>query len=157
MKKHLLALSLSLILLAVLPWYAMANQWGISGELYTAVSDAGDTWDAYSVMEQASGTLAIMKSKYHHVLMCLMDDGLHTYTKAVYQPGETDAEVALEAASDGFTLSYGADETYSFCPAEEGYMLEQARVGDLILTGCRDEETGDIYRYEAVQGSESAT
>ena len=56
MKKHLLALSLSLILLAVLPWYAMANQWGISGELYTAVSDAGDTWDAYSVMEQASGT-----------------------------------------------------------------------------------------------------
>ena len=130
MKKHLLALSLSLILLAVLPWYAMANQWGISGELYTAVSDAGDTWDAYSVMEQASGTLAIMKSKYHHVLMCLMDDGLHTYT---------------------------TDETYSFCPAEEGYMLEQARVGDLILTGCRDEETGDIYRYEAVQGAESAT
>jgi hypothetical protein len=157
MKKHLLALSLSLILLAMLPWYAMANQWGISGELYTAVSDAGDTWDAYSVMEQASGTLAIMKSKYHHVLMCLMDDGLHTYTKAVYQPGETDAEVALEAAGDGFTLSYGTDETYSFCPAEEGYMLEQARVGDLILTGCRDEETGDIYRYEAVQGSESAT
>ena len=55
MKKHLLALSLSLILLAVLPWYAMANQWGISGELYTAVSDAGDTWDAYSVMGASLG------------------------------------------------------------------------------------------------------
>lgn len=66
MKKHLLALSLSLILLAMLPWYAMANQWGISGELYTAVSDAGDTWDAYSVMEQASALWPLWKSKYHH-------------------------------------------------------------------------------------------
>lgn len=157
MRKSILALMLSLTLLMLLPWVcASANQWGLSSELYDAVSSAGNTWDSYnSTKAQTSGTVAILGSRYHNVLMCLVDGTLRTYTKAVYQPDDQAERVTLDAAGNGFVLAYGPAESYTFTRIAEGYLLEKAQVGDLTLTGCWNEEGQDIYRYEAVQGAES--
>lgn len=155
MKRPLLALLICITLLSALPVFASANQWGLTGALYSAVADAGDTWDAYRAAAQAGENLAIMKSRYHQVLLYLRDGVLRTYTKAVYQPG-TEMSPTLEKTQNGFVLAYGPEERYTFVLGQEGYLLEQAQVGSLTLTGCWNEDGTDIYRYQAVQGADSA-
>ena len=83
MKRTVLVL-LILALLCCAP-AALANSWGLKGELLDLVSDT-DQWNDYTTLCDQSGDMAVMKSRYHHVLMSAGKDGLETYTKAVYQP-----------------------------------------------------------------------
>ena len=158
MKRRAISLLLCLTLFAACPLFrASANQWGLTGELYGAVSQETETWNSYRAARQASGELALMSSRYHNVLLLLADGMLHRYTKAVYQPQSGQEDVTLEATDTGFLLAYGSEERYTFRLTEEGYALEQAQVGNLSLKGITDQETGCIYGYEAVQGEERAT
>ena len=104
-----------LLCLAVCP--ALANSWGLSGDLYGVVS-ADDRWNDYSTITRQQGDFAVLGARYHNVLMQHKDGELLTYPLAVWQ--ETDKlhvdkpKLTLDAENQLLTLSYGEDENYVF-------------------------------------------
>lgn len=146
-----LLLGISLVLSTLAPC-ALANSWGLSGELYKAVS-AVDTWDEYSAICKQAGDMAVMGSRYHNVLMqwdSAARNGLRLHTKAVYQPGDERArKVKIVKQADRLTLSYGADEQYVFQRIDGVWELAEAVVGAFRVSGA-------AYEYMTTDGSQSS-
>lgn len=137
--KRLLVLTLTLALL-LLPGAALANSWGLKGDLLTAVM-ADHTWDDYTSSYQV-GNVAAMTSRYHNAIM-LVKDGkspLEVYTRALWQPTDHKDSAKLTKSGSGFVLSYGKKESYTFMPHEDSFLLTEAVIGDFTLTLTRDDE-----------------
>ena len=84
--KRILAL---LLVLLLLPAAALANSWGLKGDLLTAVM-ADDRWDDYHTMNDQVGNVAAMTSRYHNALMLVTGkkSPLRVYTRALWQPDD---------------------------------------------------------------------
>ncbi|MGN1021317.1 MAG: hypothetical protein ACI4O7_13220 [Aristaeellaceae bacterium] len=140
MRKHttwLMILTLALCLLTV---PALANQWGLTSEMYALVSGAG-TWGDYTVLGEQAGKAAVMHSRYHNVLLLAEDDGLQALTKAVYQPEDgRDDDLRLTMDADTLTIAYGPEESYAFARQDGVWALKEARVGG--MTVIAEEDTG---------------
>lgn len=149
MKRTVLAL-LILALLCCAP-AALANSWGLKGELLDLVSDT-DQWNDYTTLCDQSGDMAVMKSRYHHVLMIAGKDGLETYTKAVYQPDADGAagRPELVAGDGGFTLRYHDGLWFHFRRQEDGYRLHCAWCGQISV---QESESKYLYRVTDEYGS----
>ncbi|HPF87514.1 MAG TPA: hypothetical protein PK537_05615, partial [Candidatus Limiplasma sp.] len=113
--KHLLRFTGCLLLgFAIALSTASANSWGLTGELFEAVS-AVDTWDDYTTLCKQAGNFAVMYSRHQNVLMIVHDGVLSAYPLAVYQPDAMlGSTVTLTQTETGFTLSYGDTEWYTF-------------------------------------------
>ena len=61
-----------LLILLLLPAAALANSWGLKGDLLSAVM-ADHAWDDYTTMNDQVGNVAAMTSRYHNALMLVMD------------------------------------------------------------------------------------
>ena len=85
MMKHLSMILLTVILcMTLLCTSASANSWGLTGKLVQAVEQS-KAWDDYSTLSNQDGPFAVMKTRYHHALFFVDDQGiLHVYTAAVY-------------------------------------------------------------------------
>ena len=141
------------LLLACLAAQASANSWGLRGKLLGKVSDV-HTWDDYAVHTQ-SGDAAVMCSRYHNVLMLLVDGGLTVCHTAVYQPDAgRDGELSLALDGERLTLAYGESEWYVFECDADGYVLTEAAVNDFHLARVATPWGG--FRYEAYEGEEWA-
>lgn len=141
------------VLLLCLPCAALANSWGLGGEMLQAVSAVSD-WNDYSCIGKQAKTAAVMASRYHYALLTVENGALKDYTTAVYQPENKLAKKAkLAQKGDELTLSYGEEETYTFRMTGEGYKLCSAVVGDLIVTA---DTAGSYWDLRGVCGGESA-
>ncbi len=132
--KRTLACVLVLSLLVVsLPLSALANSWGLKGDLLQAVMDVS-TWNDYTTVSNQSGDAAVMGSRYHRALMVLVDGELQVHTTAVYQPDEPlPGRIAVACKDDELTLSYGDTESYCFRLREDGYRLHSATLGEMTV------------------------
>ena len=148
--KRTMLVFLMLALLCCAP-AALANSWGLKGELLDLVSDT-DAWNDYTTLCDQAGDMAIMRSRYHHVLMIAGEDGLETYTKAVFQP-ESSAVVGrpeLTAGEDGFTIRYHDGLWFHFRRQEDGCRLHCAWSGQISL---RESESEHFYLATDEYGS----
>ncbi len=156
--KHLLRFTGCLLLgFAIALSTASANSWGLTGELFEAVS-AVDTWDDYTTLCKQAGNFAVMYSRHQNVLMIVHDGVLSAYPLAVYQPDAMlGSTVTLTQTETGFTLSYGDTEWYTFVLLGDTYALQTAVIGDFRLdaepTGS---DTAAYGLYTATVGTESA-
>lgn len=155
MKKRmpwLIILTLTLCLMTV---PALANQWGLTGELYSLVSDAGE-WDAYTALGNQAGNAAVLHTRYHNVLLLAEDGELLAFTKAVYQPEEgRDDDLRLTMSGDTLTLSWGPEESYTFARIAGVWGLKQARIGDMTVT-AEDDASWPAYSYLAETATDRA-
>ncbi len=120
---------------------ALANSWGLKGELLTAVS-RDDRWDSYTTHGKQSGNAAVMHSRYHNVLMMWENDELKVYTTAVYQPEDDKDTPVIKWTSDELTIAYGV-EHYTFRPVDERWKLSGAWCG--TEAGISEHEDGWGY------------
>ena len=138
---------------------ASANSWGLTGDLLDAVS-AVHTWDDYSSMGSQIGDAALMKSRYHNVLMLLggTERTLYAYSKAVYQPEDgRDSEALLTKTADLLTLSYGSAEWYTFVLENNTYVFQEAMVGSLHIIPHPDStRMGYFHYFIASDGTDEA-
>jgi len=117
MKKSILRWILLTLLICLALSPALANSWGLTGDLLSVVMK-DDRWDDYSTITRQQGDFAILGGRYHNVLMQHKDGELLTYPLAVWQ--ETDKlqvdqpKLTLDKEDQMLTLSYGEDETYIF-------------------------------------------
>lgn len=126
MKKFLL-MTLACLLFAC---SASANSWGLRGGVYDIVS-ADDCYEDYTgVADDGNKDIgnrrvnhAILENRYHSVLIAAWRENkkwetFAVSTTAVYQPdderGQYPNNPALNHTTDGFTLSYGDSELYTF-------------------------------------------
>ena len=141
------------VLLFCLPCAALANSWGLGGEMQQAVSTVSD-WNDYHCLGEQAKTAAVMISRYHYVLLTIENGALKDYTTAVYQPENKLAKKAkLTQKGDELTLSYGEKESYTFRMTDEGYKLCSAVVGDLTVTA---DTTGAYWELRGVCDGECA-
>ena len=84
--KKCIALLVCLVLLCSMST-ALANSWGLKGELLTLVS-RDKAWNDYTSRGKVCNTAAVMGTRYHNVLMIANNGKLETYTKAVWQPDD---------------------------------------------------------------------
>ncbi|MBR5232454.1 MAG: hypothetical protein IKW00_09465 [Clostridia bacterium] len=147
--KRILALILVMLLL---PLCALANSWGIKGDLLNAVA-SDKTWNDYYAMGSQVGNVAAMKSQYHNALMLVSGKKapLQVYTCALWQPGDKQSAAKLAKSGKGFVLSYGKKESYTFVPHGDNFMLTVAKINDFTLTSTREDGL-----YLASEGNESA-
>lgn len=151
MKKILLMAFSCLFLFTSL---ASANGWGLTGGAYDIVSE-DDRYESYTAIADNGNAMltdvghvnqVIMKSRYDTLLLSVSrvdkvwqaDTVNHT---AVYQPGDARGEFPnaprLEHLSDGFKLSYGETENYTFLWNGEDYVLADVRYeADTRYTDC---------------------
>ena len=151
MKKILL---MALVCLFLFTSPVSANEWGLSGGAYDIVSE-DDRYDGYtSAADNGNAVLTdaghvnqvIMKNRYDAFLMFVsrvdkvwrLDLENHT---AVYQPGDARGEFPnfprLEHLGDGFKLSYGDRESYTFLWNGEEYILSDVRYDqDSMYPSC---------------------
>lgn len=133
--KRLLVL-LTVILLCCAAPAALANSWGLVGELLSQVADV-DTWNDYYCIGGQAGEAAVMHSRYHNVLLMVLNGRIQKFTTAVYQPGDERAEKVSLSNRDGYlVISYGDDEWYCFRMDMDSalgpyYVLEEAEVNGL--------------------------
>ena len=130
---------------------ASANSWGLKGKLLKAVSAVHD-WDDYSTLSRQAGDFAVMHARYQNALFWEDgDEGLHVYTKAVYQPEDKVKGLKLTWKDEVLTLSYSGEE-YRFSPGSEqgGLELLEARIGDFRV--WRGEGTAYSYYAEDPSG-----
>ena len=155
--KRLLAL---LLVIMLLPISALANSWGLKGDLLTAVS-SDSTWDDYTTMSDQVGNVAAMESRYHNALMLVAGkkEPLQVYTRALWQPDDEQGDASLSKSGDGFVLSYGEEVSYTFVPHGDTFVLTKARIGDFTLTLTRDDglylastggSTAEMYIYGGI-------
>ena len=137
MKKFLL-MTLACLLFAC---SASANGWGLRGGVYDIVSQ-DDRYDEYTATAD-DGNLqvlgqhvnhAILENRYHSVLIAAWRankkwETFEVFTTAVYQPddarGQYPNNPALNHTTDGFTLSYGDSERYTFVWEDGEYFLDR--------------------------------
>ena len=141
-----------LICFAVSP--ALANSWGLKGDLLSVVMD-DHRWDDYSTISTQQGDFAVMGSRYHNVLMQYKDGKLMTYPLAVWQ--ETDKgkveKPQLELTDDGMLhLRYGKNEIYTFRP---DYRFDTYHIDDVLVFAEVDGLTfnRDGYGFTVSDGS----
>ncbi len=153
MKRYIAMLLCALLTLADVS--ALANGWGLKGELYQAVA-ATHTWDEYTLTGNQAGNVAVLHTQYHNVLMLLVEGKLQAYTKAVYQPEDKKQAPQITQTQYGFSLAYGEDERYDFeLLGGDGYRLQSARIGGFTLSSYGDshyvaaDETGKIIYYRS--------
>ena len=137
--KRTATLLLCLLLSLLLPVSALANSWGLKGDLLTAVS-SDSTWNDYYAGDQV-GNVATMRSRYHYALMLVAGkkQPLQVYTRAMWQPTDHKDFPKLTKSGNGFVLSYGKNESYTFVPHGDSYLLTVAKIGDFTLTSTRDD------------------
>lgn len=133
---------------------ASANEWGLYGGAYDIVSE-DDRYEGYTAIADNGNTFltdfghvnqVIMKNRYDAFLLSVSrvdkvwqaDTVNHT---AVYQPGDARGEFPnaprLEHLPDGFKLSYGETENYTFLWNGEDYVLADVRYeADGRYTDC---------------------
>ena len=138
--KKWIALLLSLALLCA-AGAAMANSWGLSGELLTLVMK-DHTWDDYTSEGTPAKTAAVMGSRYHNVLMVANNGKLETYTKAAWQPDDKMPAPKVTANENSFSLRYSDEMWFTFVKADGEYRLHLARVNGMSIR-----EGSDAYRY----------
>lgn len=95
---------------------ASANSWGLSSQTLLNYVMKDKTWDDYSAEVEfykkgTSVTAAVMRSKYHSVLMVGRRESskksdVWVSTTAVFQPGEIDVSPKLSCTEDTVTLIY---------------------------------------------------
>lgn len=145
MKRIILLLCMLALLCCAAP--ALANQWGLRGELLTLVSQTHD-WDEYISMGDQAENSVILKSRYHHALLIAQEEGLQVYTKALFQPdGSYRGKPLLTSSGSYLSIRYHDGLWFSFALQEDGYALMEARCGELRVNA-----TEDPYRYSAVDG-----
>ena len=148
MKKRMPWLIILTLMLCLMTAPALANQWGLTGELYSLVSRAG-TWNDYTALGDRAGDAAVLHTRYHNVLLLAEDGELLTSTKAVYQPEEgRDAGFRLTMEGETLILSYGPEESYTFARIAGVWGLKQARIGDMTVT-AEDDASWPAYSYLA--------
>lgn len=131
--KRTLAILLALLLL---PTAALANSWGLKGDLLSAVM-ADDRWDDYYSNGGQVGNVAVMKSRYHNAIMLVMDKDapLAVHTRAVWQPDDEAGSAMLTRSQNGFTLTYRElGDSYRFELRDGQYILTEAFSGTLGYT-----------------------
>jgi len=148
MKKMLCMAMLCVVLLST-ALSALANGWGLKGQLLTAVS-RDSRWNAYTTVCAQAGDVAVLGARYHNALMLLDADGrLQVYTKAVYQPEKKmDKKLKVTQLKNGFELSYGEESRFVFVWFDTECKLIEAKHGDVRMIRLQD------YCYEAVLGTE---
>ena len=133
MKKHVLRWFLITILFCLSISPALANSWGLTGDLLGVVMEDG-RWNDYSAITKQQGDFAVLGSRYHNVLMQCKDGKLLTYPLAVWQ--ETDKlkvekpKLDLRKEDRLLTLSYGADEVYVFAL---DYVFDTYYIADALV------------------------
>lgn len=134
---------------------ALANQWGLTGELYTLVSRAG-AWDDYTALGDQAGNAAVLHTRYHNVLLLAEDGELLTSTKAVYQPEDSrDNDLRLTMTGDTLTITYGMEESYLFARKAGVWALQQARIGGMTVT-AEDDSGWPAFSYLAEDENDRA-
>jgi len=68
MKRHVLRWVSFVILFCLAVSPALANSWGLSGNLLEVVMEDG-RWDDYSTISKQQGDFAVLGGRYHNVLM----------------------------------------------------------------------------------------
>ncbi len=121
MKKRFLCAAI--LLICFLTSAALANSWGLKGDLLNAVMD-DDRWSGYSTITKQAGNYAVMGARYHNVLMQYKDGELFTYPLAVFQPRMALKEyqpmhalankVQLLLQDDLLTIVYDKEEFFTF-------------------------------------------
>lgn len=145
--KRTMLLFLVMVLLCLSP-AALANGWGLKGELLQLVSDTDD-WNDYTTLGDQAGNIAIMKSRYHHVLMMGEEGRLQTYTKAVFQPDSFNGAPLLTQNGATFSIRYHDHLWFTFARREDGvYHLHSAQSGEISVKATESE-----YGYSAVDGN----
>ncbi len=127
---------------------ALANGWGLRGELLGAVSSDGRWKNYYNISDQA-GEAAVMHSRYHNALMVMENGELKVYTKAVYQPEDEQEKPVLKLQNGELLLAYGV-EHYYFTQVDGRWKLASSWGGEI---GLRQNENG--YGYIAYNDAES--
>jgi len=113
MKRHVLRWVSFVILFCLAVSPALANSWGLSGNLLEVVMEDG-RWDDYSTISKQQGDFAVLGGRYHNVLMQHKDGKLISHPLAVYQPDDEASKPTLKFEDQLLTLSYGKNETYVF-------------------------------------------
>ena len=157
MMKKLSAFLLAAVLLGTLLrcGTALANSWGLKGDLLNAVM-ADHGWDDYTILSNQAGPFAVMKTRYHHALFFV--DGqkkLHVYTTAVYQPEAGRKAPKLRWDGHDLTIDYGGGEYYTFHEwnINSGeFQLSEATIGSFHLTGIPG-EYGYSWQYRTEDGN----
>ena len=127
---------------------AMANSWGLSGALLSAVASTDD-WNDYHAIGGQVGDAAVLHSRYHNVLAIVLEGELALFPTAVYQPQDgRDSSLRLSGSGESLTISYG-DEQYVFEKEGTAYRLQSAVIGDFRLVLSWNQ-------YLASEGSQSA-
>lgn len=143
MKKFLLT-TVSCLLILSLCTAALANEWGLRGGIYDIVAD-DNRYDGYHAVADDGNKQrwigshvnhAVMQNRYHAVLIAAVRDGKvweaeTVSTTAVFQPGAIPEGFpntpTLRHQDDGFVLSYGDEEVYTFYRDEDAkYYLHRA-------------------------------
>jgi len=141
----------------LLAWFIMvsgasANSWGLTGDLFKAVSSV-DTWDDYTTLCRQAGNAAVMQSPHQNLLMVVNGGELTVYPRAVYQPDAAPGSaVSLTQTADGFTLSYGDAERYTFALVNGAYALQSAVIGDFRLDA--EPMSADAITFERYTASD---
>ncbi len=138
--KKCIALLLTLVLLCGMQ-PALANSWGLKGELLTLVS-RDRAWNDYTSRGKVCNTAAVMGTRYHNVLMVANDGKLETYTKAVWQPDDEMPYPTVTANDNTVTLRYSDEMWFAFVESDGVYRLHLARVNGMSIR-----EGSDEYRY----------
>lgn len=140
-----------LLILLLLPAAALANVWGLKGDLLTAVM-ADHTWDDYTTMADQVGNVAAMTSRYHNALMLVTGkkSPLRVYTRALWQPDDEQGSATLTSVTDGFSLSYrDSGDSFRFCLMEDQYVLTIGGAGELTYAQRAD----DPHYYDVTDGT----
>ena len=142
-----------LLVLLLLPAAALANSWGLKGDLLTAVM-ADHAWDDYTTMDDQAGNVAAMTSRYHNALMLVAGkkSPLEVYTRALWQPDDEKGSATLTSVTNGFSLGYRkTGESFRFRLTDGRYVLTVAGAGELTYTQCAD----DPHTYYVNDGTQT--
>lgn len=129
MKRTVWLMVLFMLVCALSP--ALANSWGLTGDLLELVSDTNE-WNEYTCWGEQAGDTAVLKTRYHRVLATVSGGKLETYTRAVFQPeGSYTGKPQLTSNETGFSLRYHDKLWFTFAKSKEGLYLQSARAGDV--------------------------
>lgn len=140
MKRRIFLLALILLLCVLSP--ALANSWGLTGQMLDLVSDTNE-WNDYILLGEQTDGAAVMKTRYHNVLLIAGKSGLEAYTKAVFQPGGSySGKPTLTQNEKQLSIRYHDGLWFTFSLKGGSYRLHSAKAGDITVKATNDE-----FRY----------
>ncbi len=141
----LAVLLLTAMLLFFIP-SALANSWGLTGPLYTAVS-SDHAWTDYTTLFPQQGDLALLGSRDHNALFYIDPAGqLQVCHTAVWQP-QDHIQQSLQRIENGFVLTAG-EEAFTFRLTDGHYCLTEARLRGVTVSPAFDDAApGSILGY----------